>query len=287
MAAARGTGDPVTAADYPDWGAPQANASAIAVTGVPLLVASTPLVTAVDAINAGANYASGYIPVEQPSYEATIYIGETGSGAAGPVQVVMSWWNAAATELATQETYYIWPGAGGSNHAIFGKGPSKSNLLQVTVANTSAAMQYTMTLFVYQRSHVYTRDDWRSVNYTQSASGNAIATCDPTAGLLGTNIPSIAAAATSTFELPLYAGPAYLYFDTTSATSDLLVTLTSSAGTDGLGVGARLQRYQSGALGTFAGQIALPRFQTRLLITNKNAGLQTAFFSLYTIDQSA
>lgn len=285
-APSRDLGEIVTATDYPDWGVPQANASAIAATGVPLLTASAPLLTAVTTINAGAAYDSAAIPITQPAYEVSLYIAESGSGAASPVQVTMNWYNAPLTELASTETYYLWPGTTGSNHTIFGKGPAKSNYLQVQVSNASAAMQYTMTMYVYARSHIYTRDDWRSVNYVTTASGNTIANCDPTAGLLGTNLANVGAGAVQTYELPLYSGLAYLYFDTASNTTDMLVTPTSSAGTDGLGVGARLQRYSSGALGTFFGQIALPKFQCRLLLHNGNAAAQNLFYSLYAIDQA-
>ena len=272
--------------DYADWGVPQANANAISVTGVPLLTGAQPVFSSIGTINAGAAYNSPNAQVVQPGYELSLEIWESGAGAASPVVVEVIWADGPLGATVSQQNYYIWPGTPSPGNQIFGKGPTRSTYMTVNILNPSAAMQYSYDLQVYERSHLYTRDDFRSVQCFGSASGNSFASQDPLTGLLGTALVSIGAGGVQTYELPLYSGLAYLYFDTTSAAADLQATLTSSAGSDGLGIGARLQHYQSNAIGQFFSQIALPTFQCRLLLTNQNAAAKTAFFSLYTIEQS-
>jgi hypothetical protein len=272
--------------DYPDWTVPQASANAVATTGVPLITLPNTLVNASYVINPGATSGPAFVTSNQPSYEVYLNAYESGSGSAGPLQITMQWSDVTGFIVVAEEIWYVWPGVTNGAHYVNGKGPAKGGQLIVKLANMSSAMQYTVNLAVYARSHLYTRDDWRSTFYGTTSAPNAVAASDPPAGFLGNGSASIAAAGTQTYELPLYSGPAYLYFDTSSATTDCQLQLTNSADVNVESAGTRLQRYQSGTLGTFAQQIWLPRFQTRVTLTNNNAAAKTCYFSLYTVEQS-
>jgi hypothetical protein len=272
--------------DYPDWTVPQANANSIAATGVPLLANPGTLLNTTYVINAGANTTPTSLPFNQPGYEVWLGPYETGAGGAGPLEVSMQWLDSTGSQVIATETWDVWPGTMFATHEVYGKGPTKGGILQLIITNTSAAMQYTVPIRIYQRSHLYTRDDWRTRFYTNSASSNLIAPNDPTSGLLGNRSLSINAASSDTSELPLYSGLAYLYFDTSSGLADMTLTIQDSADPNGVGVGTRIQRYKTPAGGIFSQQIALPRYQCRVVMLNSNAGAQTLFYTLHTIEQA-
>jgi hypothetical protein len=276
----------VTAADYADFGAPQANANTIASTGVPLLTLPNLIINYTGAINAGASSVSPTFPMTQPGYEVYVNMWETGSGSAAAVQMQMQWWDATVTNMLAEETYYIWPGTASGGNVIIGHGPVKAENLIVVCKNLSSAMQYTENFIIYQRSHIYTRDDWRTLTYANSASGLAIATNEMPAGLIGYGSAAQLTTAVASYELPLYTGPCFLWAQSSSNTSDLTITIQNSTDPNVIGVGSKYLQFISGANGIFSGQIILPRYQSRLQLTNGNAATKTCDFSLHIFEQA-
>jgi hypothetical protein len=273
--------------DYADWGVPQANANMIAATGVPLLGNPNVLLNAAPVIAPGATYLSPNLPVSQLGYEIAIQPFASGSGSAGPLEIEVNWQDATATYTIELENWLIWPGAAAGGHLIYGKGPTKGGIVQISIINGSSAMAYTAPIQVWQRSHPYTRDDWRSRFYVNSASGNAIATTDLTTSLIGYRNVSVAAAGLDASELPLYSGPCTLWFQTASGTTDMVLTIQSSAGANQPSLGTKIFQMPSPAGGAFSAQIVLPRYQCRVQMQNKNAAAQACAYGLFTVEQSA
>jgi hypothetical protein len=272
--------------DYPDSAPHVATAAQIAATGVPLLALPTPVISAIQTLTAGGDYASNFLGVTQLSYEIGISLMANGSGSAGPVEITMQWYDAALTNLVTQETYWVWPGAAGTPHELFGRGPTKGNYCLVTITNASSAMTYRLAVTMYWRSHNYTKDDWRSLSYGSSEAGNNPATNNVPASLVGYRTVSLGASATDTTELPLYAGPVFLWAQTSSSTSDLTLIIENSADNVDLPAGQRIFAAISSSTGLIAQQLCLPRYQCRVFAQNGNASSRTIDWALHIVESS-
>lgn len=273
--------------DYADWGVPQANANSIAATGVPLLGNPNLLLDANPAIAAAGTYFSPVLLISQLGYEISIQPFASGSGAAGPIEIQMQWLDITGTFTIELESWWIWPGNTSSAHYVYGKGPTKGSLLQISIVNGSSAMTYTVPIQVWQRSHPYTRDDWRSRVYIGGESGNLIAVTDLSTSLIGYRNISLAAAAIDVTELPLYSGPCMLWFQTGSGTTDMQLTIQSSAGVNQPAIGTKIYQENTPAGGVQYRQIVLPRYQCRAQMKNNNAAAQGCAYSLFAFEQSA
>ena len=100
-------------------------------------------------------------------------------------------------------------------------------------------------------------------------------------------ISSLAAGALVTLELPLYSGPCYLYFQTSSGLADMTFTIQDSANPNSVGLGSKILQFISSGTGLGAAQIMLPRYQCRVQMKNNNAAVQTCNFTLHAIEQAA
>jgi hypothetical protein len=270
----------VTAADYPDWSAPQAHANAIAVTGVPLLAVPTVVNGNLLSIAAGVTNQQGSFPLNQVAYEIVVDAIATGAGAAGPLQITVKWNdNTFGTTVATEE-WYIWPGSSGVGHVVLGRGPVKANNVVIAFTNLSGAMTYQVQYAIYQRSNVYTRDDWRSQGYAFTSALNAVCTADPPSNQVAYASVSVPGATNTILELPLISGNCYFHAETTSLTTDLVLAFQNSAGSFGSGLGSTFAKVKSDASGLVTGNIAMPRFQSRVVLGNTNAAAKTVTFSL-------
>jgi hypothetical protein len=277
----------VTAGDYPDWSAPQAHATAIADTGVPLLAVPLLLANVTQTVNAGADLTSAAYAMPQIAYEIALFAVANGAGAAGPLLVNMIWRDSTNTYLLGNEEWWIWPGTAGNIHQIIGTGPCKGANLFIELKNTGAAMSYSVQYVLYSRSNVYTRDDWRSVAYAASQSGNAVAVADPSSLHMAFASSSVAAAGNKIWEIPLITGICFMHCSTSSAATDMSVTIQNSANANDPSINLPLVHYKSDANGYVTGLITLPRFNCRVTLANGNAGAQTLGFSLVYQDAAA
>jgi hypothetical protein len=273
--------------DYQDWGVPQANASMIAATGVPLLGAPNLLLNDAPVINAGGTYFPAALPVSQVGYEISLQPFASGSGSQNSIKVIFTWLDVTGNFPIAIETWYIWPGNTTAAHYIYGKGPTKGSILQVSIINGSSAMQYTVPIQIWQRSHPYTRDDWRSRIYIGTTASIPIATNDLTSSLIGYRSAFLATAASDTTELPLYSGPCVLWYQTSSGAADMVLTIQSSANPNGPGVGLKFYQSFSDVTGVLVQEVVLPRYQCRVVMKNNNAASATCIYSLFTVEQSA
>jgi hypothetical protein len=273
--------------DYADWTVPQANADSIAATGVPLLGAPNALLNAAPNVLPSTPYISANLPISQLGYEVAIRPAQSGAGAAAPLMVEFTWLDSSATIAVASETWWVWPGVTTGDHIIYGKGPTKGSFLQVAIQNTSGTMTYSVPIQIWQRSHPYTRDDWRSRVYTTTASGVSVTNSDLSVSLIGYRLATIAAAGIDNTDLPLYSGPCFLYGQTASGAADMLLTVQSSADATAPAIGSKFFQFTTAANGIFSQQIVLPRYQCRVQLKNNNAAAQACYYSLYALEQSA
>lgn len=270
--------------DFPDWSPHVAQAQQIAATGVPLLSAKNLLGSATTNVAANTLVSVGPFAISQPSYELQITAYQNGAGSASPLQMLVNWNDSTTSATTAQELWYIWPGVAISDHIIYGKGPTKADQLVIQFNNLSSAMPYSVFWRAFQSSRLFTRDDLRSIQYLTTASGGALPTQDVRATLLGFQSVSVNAGASVATELPLYAGPAQLYADTGSGTTDFNLKIQDSAQPNAEGTGTRLLQFQSDSHGLILAQIALPRYQCRVSMLNSNAAAKFLTYSLHSID---
>lgn len=265
----------VAGGDYADWTAPQAHADAIAATGAPPLTLFNGIANNLTSLPAGFG---GFVPnffIVQPSYEVFINAFETGAGAAGPLEIRMQWYEDTGTTFIDQQSYWVWPGTTTLTSMLCGKGPTRGGLLSISLINHSAAMSYDVHTWLYQRSHFYTRDDWRHTFFTASASGLAIPANEPVSGLICQTGPVVAANSNSRVQLPLYTGQVQIYADTTSNTTDMTLRFQNNSNLNASALGTRTQLIKSDANGRISATLQLPRYQWDLEIDNGNAAAQT------------
>jgi hypothetical protein len=174
----------VTSPDYPDYATPQAHASAIAVTGVPLLAAPARLYTfsgsnvlaagsagTVITNAAGANVQdmSGYL-----SYEVRVKAKCTGGTAIPLLTLHLDWFE----ELTAAHSMYSesWTIAFDSSGAgvAKGTGPVRAGFLQASVDNLDTVNTFTLQEFRLQgtsRPAPDPQSDWRMTSTTGTTPG--------------------------------------------------------------------------------------------------------------------
>lgn len=273
--------------DYPDFGAPQANATAISTTGVPLITNVQPLATISQVAPAGGLVTIGPFFPTSPSYEIWLNSVMAASGATGPLLVSVGWYDDAGFNIISNEEYTIWPAALGGQHFVIGRGPCKGQALYITFQSYGLGANTTVTGAIYERSHIYTRDNWYTRFQSASASGVAMATYDTSALLVGAASVSVGAASVVAFELPLAIGPVFIHAETASLTTDMRLALLNSAGEGNLGLGTILARYSSDSNGFINQELTLPRYQCKLQMSNSNAAAKVLQFNMHLLDQPA
>lgn len=155
--------------DYADWTAPQAHATAIAATGVPLLGASATLINNL-AFNIPGGGSSAYqtVIMGQVSYEFII-TATFGVGPTVPFMRVNVVWTDTAINKTIHVDDWIVPGTttvGG--FVVRGVGPAKSDQVQVTLFNLDPAVAVTGSVVQVQSSRLYAGDIFRWDNGADS-----------------------------------------------------------------------------------------------------------------------
>lgn len=145
--------------DFPDWQAPQAHATQIAATGVPLLVKSTSVLDITGrVIGANGSYQSGNLAVSQPGFECVILAQIPNTATVPFVRVRLAWVDSSSAQIVA-ETIWIQPASTvAPGWQCMARGPSKADLVQVTVTNLDAAQAVTAGIVLLANSRVYPGD---------------------------------------------------------------------------------------------------------------------------------
>lgn len=217
--------------DFPDWQAPQAHATAIAGTGVPLLTGSTQLANTSNAIAASGNVSLGPFVVSQIGYELVVSC-DMANAATNPfVTVVLTWTDSVSgVQVATDSFSTVCGAASLSFLPTAARGPSKADRLAITIYNSDTARVANVNLVLLQNSRIYPRDDFFWVSQypnTLLVPAFTLATQMPDENCLGVAADvTLAASASSTFLFGMYDGPILVgVCMTTGALSSLALSI--------------------------------------------------------------
>lgn len=225
----------MTVTDYPDWQTPQAHATQIAATGVPLLRGTNQL--SQGAANVLAGGATQQIltsqSVGQPGYEVAIetYMA-AGAGTVPFLRLTLYFWDSASGLFGSRRDVVVSAGNGPTNQlAYYIRGPMHANMFRVDATNLDPSIAQNLTWAINQTSHVYEHDEARQYAYAATApNGFNNPKGVPTANLIHHNAPAVAASSSVSVLAALYSGDVQLFIDNTPNAGALTVALTDPAG---------------------------------------------------------
>lgn len=165
----------MTVPDYPDWQDPQAHATAISTTGVPLLGAPANLVTdLLRTIPGGGNEQYTDLPVTQTGYAGQLTITYPVAATNPFCEVQLIWGDSASATVIATETYYVAGGLVGAPMQTLAGGIAKADQLTVIVTNLDLAQTATVSIVLDQDSVTRPDDRWywrNAVNASGSVAG--------------------------------------------------------------------------------------------------------------------
>lgn len=203
----------MTVPDYPDFQTPQAHATAISVTGVPLLTLAGTLLTAQNfMIAGGGNVSTAALPITQLGYEIQLKLQVPAAATVPFVDCVMTWTDNTGNNTVAVERWML-PCGSAANYIFTGTGPTKGSQLTLKLINEDPAQTATVNVVILTNSRIYRRDRWIP-NLTQNVPGFTIAQGDATRALLanGSGI-NVNAGATLTRLFPTYHGDVMFYVE--------------------------------------------------------------------------
>lgn len=277
--------------DFPDWGAPQAHATAISTTGAPPLVFKQ-VIDALIGQSVPANSsitrpASGKFALNQPGYEIQFNVATLGA-TAPVVSVELQWYDSTFGALMDDETYYFYSGDL-NGHFIHGRGPTKGDRVVVIITNRDPTSAVTVSYTLLQTSRTFTREFWHTITKAGAVPvfpGFTAITHNVTGNVLAAFSASVAASTTLTRIMPLYTGTARFMGVGASAAGQ--TTWSVQSVTDPLGssefpfqgINGQSGFSPDGTASLYVPDLALPRSQCQLLITNSLTVAQTVIFEI-------
>lgn len=260
----------VTVPDFPDEKAPDAHATAISLTGAPLLNLHTQ-----EYFNAGQNLGPGAglnpaaVSVNQPGYFYRVTAVLVSGSPVGPVTITLTWQDSGSALLTGIRSYTAWPGSAGNPHTIAGYGRNRGNRLFINVTNNSSGATVNVVVVVAATSVPFTLDRGQSVTLTGLASGNTLGQYDLPAGIMGANdLNTLAAGTSRTDDLALYQGKVFLFAQTASLTTDLTLVIQAVASVPVTGQAQRVFEAVSDSHGLVAAELTLPADQCSIFLLN-------------------
>lgn len=263
----------MTVSDYPDWQTPQAHATAIANTGVPLLRMTNNSGTASLTSLAGGATVTLVAPVvvNQPGWEASFIVWfPSASGTLPFLQLAFIWIDSASGLTVFQRNVVITAGNGASNPVRTRMwGPVQGDTLQVVAFNLDPAVTATFDWTVNQTSHVF-EHDWVSQGAYAAVAPNGFVNPlgTPTTNLLVKHSPTIAASGTDKVLCATWLGDVDLNIDNTASAGSVTVQVMDPAGFASGTVGATLFKTVVPLGGTFSQSLTLPATPVILELQN-------------------
>lgn len=156
-----GAAPAVSVQDFADWNAPQAHASAIAATGVPLLSAAGTLISALlQSVAAAGGTLTKTATFTQTGWALNIITNFPAAATVPFVEVTMTWEDPVTAAIYGEDHYFIPGSSGASGFTVLANGVVKSGVLNVTVTNLDPAQIATVSLLVSQDSVTRAADRW-------------------------------------------------------------------------------------------------------------------------------
>lgn len=256
-------------------------------SGIPPINNHNQLLTlAATSLAIGGSNTSAAAVITQPAYEIYVSCFATAGGLGAVGHVRIDWSDSATGLVVDQDSFWVYPGTGtgGASHVFKGRGPTKGNQAKIfvqTPGNSAAAVTFAYTFF--QSSRLITtgtdEDIWFTVQSPSLSSGPPLVSNDPIARVIASESLSVAASSSSTAQgLPLYNGPVWIRFATSSGTNDAqfeiddLIDPNINQDT--------VFKSQSDATGRINVAWRLPRIQCQAILTNQNAAAKTLSYQV-------
>jgi hypothetical protein len=249
--------------DFPDWQTPQAHATTIASTGVPLLRLSNSVKTgtATTIVGAGTSTLLAAGSFTQPGYEFAFRASmPAGTGTVPFVALQLSWSNAGSGLGTARRDVVITAGNAAANAVTsYMNGPCRGDTLQVKAVNLDPAVTVTLDWALSQTSHVYEHDQASQLAYPATAPhGFSNPSAVPSTGVIANPAPALAGGATAAFLCALYGGDVFLSVDTTGISVPIIVSLTDAPGYATGSSGGEFFADTLSSAGTFTLPLTLP-----------------------------
>lgn len=190
--------------DYPDFQTPQAHATAIAATGVPLLSLANVISQAgAQNVNAGSIFQTGVKNLLQPSYEMTIETKAASAPTTPFVKVTLQWFDSASGDLLDHDDFWTPFSSPSFGPLTLLRGTSKGTQVNLQIFNGSPNPAVSVNYALLQSSRVFTRDvcHWDNEGYAPGlVPGYTLPTLPPDQTSLGLlDNATIPASSTNTY----------------------------------------------------------------------------------------
>lgn len=275
--------------DFPDWTDPQATATDVSVTGVPLLRKTAPLASASNvniAAGSSINPVSN-VTINQPSYE--IAFGVSLPAAAGTVpflQILMQWFDA-STGIVTDTEVFQAPMGNGPGNAIqyYMSGPARGSGLNLLFQNSDPAQIATISYIITMTSHVHVYDRFTQFGYANVAPiGFTNPAGQPNSGVLAVINATIGGNLSISRLCAVWSGSAIVTIDNGGAANSMSLTIEDPATLYSTVVNAHLYKFFIAAGVESSFNIALPHGPVLLVVANNAAGNITPTITLTRIE---
>lgn len=258
--------------DYADWQTPQAHATAIANTGVPLLSRATVLGNfGATVIAAGASATLGPFAVTQIGYELGLFLLCNVASAYPFMNVQLVWTDSVSGIITDQQTWSLSASSSGSGHQFTGYGPTGGDTLTVTIVNNDTVNSITYQLTLAQNSRAYVRHAMRQIG-AGTVPGFTNPSFDPPSNFLVQTGALVAAAGNLTRLIPIYAGVVRVWVTGNLAFDVSIFSINRNISSSTTGNQVFEATVAAAAGGIVANQFALPRCCSTIVVTNNGAG---------------
>lgn len=271
----------MTQPDFPDFNSPQGNATAISLTGAPLLNLHNGISPNSGLLGPSTSTMLATVGFTQPAWEIAVSLSIPAAATSPHMRLQFTWTDQVTGNVVQYDEWYLPAGrsAVGANNYL-GRGIALGNQLTITLGNPDAAQTLTYSVQVYQTSQLPLRQDIR----LNSNSGFTVPgltppdLCDTNNLIMGLRkVAGQVSGGTDTIILPPYAGKIGINAGTGSGTSDLGITI-SAVGNTSVVLAGSTQVVYSGVTdnnGNLNATVALPRCACQVQMHNTNAGAQT------------
>lgn len=225
----------MTVTDYPDWQTPQAHATQIANTGVPLLRFTNNLAFSASQTLVGAANITlmPSMAINQPGYEVAITVSmPTGSGTVPFIRLSLQWLDSVSNiQMARRDVVLACGNAPANALTYYIRGPMHGNRFLIKAVNLDPAVTATIQWTANETSHVFEHDEAIQNAYAGTAPNGYVNPAGvATANLVAYTAASIAASGSDTFLCALYANDVILNIDAIAAANTTKVELFDPAG---------------------------------------------------------
>lgn len=259
--------------DFPDWTAPQANATAISTTGVPLLRQTITLGS-----GSGVALSPGLgatllnrVTINQPSFEGLFSLSQAAGAGSNPFAVMFfNWFDSASGLNVASRSYVLSSGNGPANQLqYYVSGPCFGDQLSVSITNLESLTNQSLTYAINSTSHLHARDTIYQPVYAQTApitfsspNGN------PLAGVLFRTNPSVPANSTLTRLIAVYNAVVDIMVDANGSPANVVTSATDPSGQLTAVVGGELFAHTTLSGGRDQFEVGFPNGPVLLNIRN-------------------